>query len=501
MTAGTDKRRCTCGGCQCGAVLARDNPGRVCGACIRHAGIPAEAPSWPDDFWNHPSMQAARRTEDMGQVCRAYRHHPDHRLPDGRPVPQEWIAVWLELSQAQICRIERGSSGVRTPQRLSRWADALKMPPTYTWFADGDHDVSDSDRVAGTVGEEGQGKEDAVKRRTVVTLPLAISVAATGIGANDSDQPWNRIARVLSGQAPLDDLVLDTLDDRTTDFFRREELVPNRKLAAGLRTHIQRLSAIFANNPPSTTHLRRRLLSTTGEALALYGWVAFDLGDQPAAERFYGLANNAARDAGDGPLQACVLAYRSYLAEAHGDYPHALELLRSAQSLNNAATNPATGAWLAAREAEIAALLPHEKVAAERALARAAATYGSARPNAERSWTTFLNPSRLGSIAVTTYTRLDHPDLDATANAVIAGLESGDEKLHAIVLADVATAKMHRQEFTSAAVYATNALSATLTHDVLMGTQRLRRIQHEVAHRTDIPAMRDLHDLLATSLR
>ncbi|MEV6922909.1 hypothetical protein AB0M46_00145 [Dactylosporangium sp. NPDC051485] len=492
--ASPDTHRCA----RCRALLARDNAGPVCGPCGAHVAAPAEAPSRSDEFWNHPSLQGAGHTEDMGQVCRAYRYHPDNRLPDGRPVPQEWIASWLELSQAQICRIERGTSRVRTPEKLQRWARALKMPPSYTWFPTDASDVSDPGRIAGTVETDSHGEEEPVKRRSIVTLPLAVGVAATGLGV-DVEQPWNRIARILAGRAPLDEQAIALLEDRTADFFRREELVPNRRLAAGLRTHIQRLTTIVADQQPPST-LRRQLLSTTGEALVLYGWIAFDLGDQPTAQRFYDLAENAARDAGDGPLHACVLAYRSYLAEARAAHPQALEQLRTAQTLINAKTSLTTGAWLAAREAEVAARLPREHASAERALTRAAGAYATARPAIERSWTSFLNPSRLGSIAITTYTRLDHPDLDATTNAVIAGLEPGDEKLHAIVLADVATAALHRRQYDNAATYATSALTATLTHDVLMGRQRLQRVQREAAQLTHVPAMRQLHELLATSL-
>src|SRR5262249_27072604 len=66
----------------------------------------------------------------MGQVIRAYRCHPYH----GRqPLPQEVVASWVGIAQAQLSRIEHGPAIVHL-DRLIHWARTLRIPACYLWF-------------------------------------------------------------------------------------------------------------------------------------------------------------------------------------------------------------------------------------------------------------------------------------------------------------------------------------------------------------------------------
>jgi hypothetical protein len=241
------------------------------------------------------------------------------------------------------------------------------------------------------------------------------------------------------------------------------------------------------------------LLSTIGEALALYGWFAFDRNDKTHAQRFYDLATNAARDAEDHALTACVLGYRSYLAEATGDLPQARDMLAVAQEHTRAPSSAATRSWLAARESEIRASL-REGTDALRALDRATTAYDYARPQHERAWTAFLTGSRLGSMAVTTYTRLDHPRLGPTADAVLAALGPNDAKVKAIILADLATASIHREAYDQGASLATTALAATTSQEISIGADRLRRLRHLIEPHRNVAVLADLDERLAAAL-
>jgi transcriptional regulator with XRE-family HTH domain len=69
-------------------------------------------------------MRDALATWHMGRVVAAYRNHPFH----GRPLPQETVAGWVGITQAQLSRIESGPP-IKDLERLIEWARVLHVPP------------------------------------------------------------------------------------------------------------------------------------------------------------------------------------------------------------------------------------------------------------------------------------------------------------------------------------------------------------------------------------
>lgn len=329
---------------------------------------------------------------------------------------------------------------------------------------------------------------DDVKRRAAIALPALSLFAAAARPA----EPWNRLTHVLEHPHQLDESTLEDLEGYTTELFRREEHLPSRQLATRLHMHVDRLERLLTDPP---VELQHRLLSTAGEALALAGWVAWDSKNIAKAYRLYDKALNAARQAGDGPLLACVLAYQSYGAEADGNMPLAQQLLVEAQAHVRGERNAASRAWLAAREAEVNSGLADE-MAALRALDRAMTAYDYARPHRERSWTGFFTPTRLGSMAVTTYARLDHAELDATTDSVVASLPSVDAKIKAVILADVASAAIQCGRHDRGAQLGHEALDQTITQEASLGTQRLRDLHLMIRNKRDVAVLAELNNRL-----
>lgn len=308
------------------------------------------------------------------------------------------------------------------------------------------------------------------------------------------DEPWSRLAYLIEHPDQLDEPAVEHLEWYTAEMFRREEHLPSYQLTAHLRAHIAHLDRLLIR-PPEV--FERRLLMTTGEALALAGWLAWDRKDFAEAGHFLGRASDAAHQTGDGPLLACVLAYRSYDAEAKGDMARARELLVAAQRYVHSPGSAATRAWLAAREAEIHAILA-DGAPALRALDRAITAYDYARPYRERSWTGFLTPSRLGSMSITTHARLDHPNLDMVTDSVMASLLASDFR-KTIVLADVATAAIQRGRFDQGAAFGHEALDQTETRGTRLIEQRLNGLHHLIQDKRDVPVLADL-DAMPRSL-
>jgi transcriptional regulator with XRE-family HTH domain len=121
--------------CRCGTRLARDNPGGPCSACRAKTRDLAVAP--PDvtaAFWDTEQFHDAFSAQHIGQVSRAYRKHPRHIAGYGRDgIPQEVVAGWLGLTQAQISRIENGPP-VKHLDSLAHWARTLRIPEYLLWF-------------------------------------------------------------------------------------------------------------------------------------------------------------------------------------------------------------------------------------------------------------------------------------------------------------------------------------------------------------------------------
>jgi hypothetical protein len=97
--------------------------------------------------------------------------------------------------------------------------------------------------------------------------------------------------------------------------------------------------------------LAERLFRTASELALLAGWMAYDIGMQPSAQRYFVLALHAAREAGDTPLGAYVLATMARQMIHINRAQDALELVHLAQYGSHGTTTPRVQSMLAALEA------------------------------------------------------------------------------------------------------------------------------------------------------
>jgi hypothetical protein len=78
----------------------------------------------------------------------------------------------------------------------------------------------------------------------------------------------------------------------------------------------RRIAEQLAKAAPSSA--RERAISVYAELTQLAGWLCFNMGDHPAAERFYDDARSAAHDARDVELVTYILCTMSHLATERG---------------------------------------------------------------------------------------------------------------------------------------------------------------------------------------
>lgn len=403
---------------RCGAWLARDQRGVMCSPCAHRRDQDDQRAVHGADFWQQDSVRDALASQHFGRFVLAYRtaHDP--------PLTQTTLGRWLGMTQAQVSRMERATTGPWDLRKLQRWAATLKVPADMLWFA-ASHTTHESDTATRKVSLED------VHRRDMLKLTGAAVVAGSGV----ADAPWQRLAECLARRRTADAATVRMIESRTAEFFRSEETMPARQLVTSLRTHHQALRDLITTTTDDA--LRRRLLVAVGETEALAGWTLFDLQRPRDAVRLYRNALESARAAGDNPLVACVLGYWSYLLSTQDDSPAAVRMLADAteQVRGSAVT---TQAWLSARHAEEQAALG-ESVGALKSLDRAVTVFDYATSGDERPWTCFFTPSRLGSLAVSTYGRLAHPETDQVATTLLAALAPAENKVKALVLADLAT--------------------------------------------------------------
>ncbi|OIJ89611.1 hypothetical protein [Streptomyces colonosanans] len=100
--------------------------------------------------------------------------------------------------------------------------------------------------------------------------------------------------------------------------------------------------------PEATT---RRLFKVAAELAQLAGWMSYDVGLQPTAQKYFVLALHAAKEAGDKPLGSYILSSMSRQM-IHLDRPEdALELIHLAQYGSRDCASPRTQSMLYAMEA------------------------------------------------------------------------------------------------------------------------------------------------------
>jgi transcriptional regulator with XRE-family HTH domain len=134
---------------RCGTRLAQDNKASSCSACLRYTAL--QPPSVPREFWDTDQMRDALATWHMGKVLYAYRMHPYH----GRLLPQELVAGWLNLTQAQLSRIESGKAP-DVLSKLTHYSAVLGIPPELLWFKLSEQSPRSTPRPLARAGKAGQ---------------------------------------------------------------------------------------------------------------------------------------------------------------------------------------------------------------------------------------------------------------------------------------------------------------------------------------------------------
>jgi transcriptional regulator with XRE-family HTH domain len=326
---------------RCGARLALDNTDHFCSVCRSKATDDlVRPPSLPRVFWTDDRMQAALDSWHMGKVLSAYRTHPHH----GRTLPQELVAGWLNLTQAQLSRIESG----RPPEELSKlihWANVLGIPSDLLWFK------LPSDRQPGaqrrtTASVRPQQRTAPLIRQSTVRMPLSDSSERAMADVQRRTLLSNGLAALSLPAVGLDDLkhIVAALDDarryldhEVVDHFHRQiTACAGEDGARGPRETLPIVLGVIAaiehharNVKPD---VRRRLVAVGAQSAEFAGWLYRDSATPKLADYWRDRAVEWAQEAGDMPMQGYILLKKSQAAWDSRDAVRMLTLAQAAQA-------------------------------------------------------------------------------------------------------------------------------------------------------------------------
>ncbi len=339
-----------------------------------------------------------------------------------------------------------------------------------------------------------------VERRDFLRLFAAAGgVAVVPLATPSDTPPWERLSAALRRRASVTPELAEELGQRTAGLYGLEERVPARVLMHKRVTeHLGRLTQLLESSNRSP--VCRELTSTAGETAALAGWLAFDMNDQPATVAYYRVAIEAAREADDNALWACVLGYESYQTASQGRHDQACALLGEAQRRAVTGSTVMTRAWLAAREAEEQAARGEGR-AALAALDRAQDAFERGESDGDRVWTQFFDRSRLDGLKVTTYTRLRRPAAAyAAATEALRAAAPTATKKRSLLMSDIAEVHIQRREIEAACHFAAEALAIVAQTDFSLGLTPVRRTPDHLRPWQHTQAVRDLDDQLRALL-
>nr|WP_206324147.1 hypothetical protein [Streptomyces sp. HNM0574] len=165
------------------------------------------------------------------------------------------------------------------------------------------------------------------------------------------DRGGNRSAAAQDGRhrTQLSGPELDLLE-QTTVMFRRWDA----QCGGGLRRkavvgQLHEVTDLLQEQHDEA--VTRRLFRVTSELAELAGWMSFDVGLQPTAQKYFVLALHAAKEAGDRPLGAYVLSKMGRQMIHLGRPDDALELIHLGQYGSREGATSRTQAMLYAMEA------------------------------------------------------------------------------------------------------------------------------------------------------
>ena len=411
---------------RCGTRLARDNTDHLCAACrVKARDYLIKPPTLPRAFWLHDHLRDALDSWHFGHLIAAYRSHPHH----GRVLTQQTVAGWLNLTQAQLSRIESGHAPEELG-KLTHWAIALGVPGDLLWFK------LPSEKTQRPTGERGIPVQTAIPRPGAAAALRTATPATTQKSSDDAVS--ERVSHALQHPGSIDFVTVAHLRRAVQELDEQYLSLPSTSLLADTGRYLGWIS--FLSPKATNGRVRRELCAVEAEAAVLMGqlvWDASQRRDHHGARRYYDQAIEASRRARDPLIEGLALLRKSMVA-LYGDKKPRDGLALALQTADTTAPVSDVLTGLATLHAAEAHALLGARVSCERALAAAEARFDSITADDEAVHQ--YSPTQFGRMAGSCYLALNQPKRAEHFLQTTAASFDGASKPQTIVLGNLALA-------------------------------------------------------------
>ncbi|MFC5721155.1 hypothetical protein ACFP1Z_13345 [Streptomyces gamaensis] len=220
---------------------------------------------------------------------------------------------------------------------------------------------------------------------------------------------------------------------------------------------------------PQSEATGKRLFKVAAELAQLAGWMSYDIGLHPTAQKYFVLALHAAKEAGDRPLGSYILSSMSRQMIHLGRPEDALELIHLGQYGSRETATPRTQAMLYAVEARAYATLG-QPAKCKRAVHMAEDCFADcAARDGDPDWIRFFSEAELNAENAHSYrdlayvagrspayTSLARPKMERAVE--LFSQDTEHYRSYALNLIGLATVNLMEREPEESAVYAAKAL-------------------------------------------
>jgi hypothetical protein len=479
---------------RCGGRLARDNASGRCAGCqAAERDRLVAPPTVSASFWTHEPIRRALAERHLGRVIRAYRCHPYH----GRhPLPQRTVASWLGITQAQLSRVENGPAMVHL-DRLTHWAQLLRIPGDRLWFALPDLDPGGAPGTAGMTGDR-RGPDQVGAESAATSVPDRADTVVSAFAGGGDTTNRRRFAALatLAGigvSGSFDLLGVRTELPRTVgmeqvnlagalvDEFRRADAAVGADalcdIAVQVHTHLSSWAADVAFSRPVGDVLQAVLASLATQV----AWLAIDADRRAEARPYLHEAISRARIADDPREEVRALACLSLLIRK--DRPgEALQCAEAALRIAAGWATPRLTTLLHLRSAYAYATL-RDAGGVSREMTKARRDLDRGTHEDDQPFLQFVNAQEVSGIEGLSYLALGRPDRASDSfRSVVASPSLVNRRNHVYYTVCLAKAASRKGDVNQAARTALAVLPSVSGINSTRVSRLLAGIRSDLAH-------------------
>jgi len=473
----TKRRLCA----DCSTPVARDHEGERCSPCERSGRrhVP------PAALWEDAELLEALGSRHFGRVMAAYRRAHDPLMT------QQTVADLLELTQAQVSRLENADAPPANLIKLQRWSRALSIPARLLWFAPatgGDQNAASlsgapwSDMAAKS---EHNGESESVERRQFLKAAGAAAIGATLLtGSTTATKPATQ----------------GTIAEGVRDMTRQLRALDNRfggghsrSVATSYLTTIVEPQLHAVRGPVAE---RRKLYGAAAELQHLVGWMSFDTGRPGPGRKHLRLALKLCQEAGDDALAAEMLAGMSHQETFHGSPNAAVDLALAAGHSARRAGSPALRAEASVMEAHALAR-QKDRTGALAALGDAERAFNASDLTASPDWFGYFDHAYLAAKFGHTFKELGMPAEAEQFARRSLDMTDGYDRGRLFNTALLASALADQGRIEESCVTAATAVRMSDAVRSVRGSSYLTDVGRRLAPHRNTSEVVDLFDLMA----